>query len=168
LLHRLERLERKRSVTVMLRRSNRGCRSMRIGELDETLSRGCTRLQTKIHPATPWPKAQCSSTRRLSTSALEAGARPPVSVQRGAREPLVMVMPIVTAHVVDGAPRQLADLVRLWPRPAARDGAEVDDRHRAVRVHVHVRLAKEHADESVDARLHTGFLVELPHDGLLR
>jgi hypothetical protein len=93
----------------------------------------------------------------------QPGVAPPVRVERGACEVLVVVVPCV--HIVDRPPRDLEYLVRLRAQRATDRVAEVDDRHDAVRISVHARGSREDADELVDARRQPDFLGDLSQDG---
>jgi hypothetical protein len=90
-----------------------------------------------------------------------------VGFERGARELLVVVVPIVGADIIDRPPGDLADLVELGPQRAAHCVAEVHDRNDAVRIAVDARGSREHPDEPVDPGGQSDLLGDLSPDRLL-
>jgi hypothetical protein len=76
-------------------------------------------------------------------------------------------MPVAGVDVVDGTPRDLANLVELGLQRAAHRMTEVDDRNDAVRISVHARRSSEDADELVDASGQSDLFCDLAKDRFL-
>jgi hypothetical protein len=90
-----------------------------------------------------------------------------MGVERGARQLLVVVVPIGGRDIVDRPVRDLAYFVRLRPQLSAGRLAEIDDGDDAVRVAVRTGRSREHADQTGHSRIEPDLFCDLAPDRFL-